>query len=85
MEFATPMVETRADSVLRISGLVDRAVVPSEVSAADLPLGTDLALTAPSEEERDRLHLVEMRYQQHLTQRALQELFEIGALEGLEG
>jgi hypothetical protein len=41
-------------------------------------------LSSPTPREDPLEELIEMRYQQHLAQRALQELFEEGALQGLE-
>jgi hypothetical protein len=58
------------------------AAVQSEASPQDRALPSEVSPRAPPEDSLEEL--IEMRYQQHLAQRALQELFEDGALQTLE-
>ena len=60
----------------------ESAVQQSEASAQDCALPSEFSPRAPPEDPLEEL--IEMRYQQHLAQRALQELFEDGALQTLE-
>lgn len=54
---------------------MDKPLVPPQAAVQDC---------APAPPEDPLEELMEMRYQQHLAQRALQELFESGALQCLE-
>jgi hypothetical protein len=55
---------------------------PSEASAPDCPLLCQLSPQAPPKDSLEEL--IEMRYQQYLAQRELQELLENGILQNLE-
>jgi hypothetical protein len=61
----------------------DEAVMQAEASVQDCSL-TRPAQWFPPEDELEAVGLLEMRYQQHLAQSELQELFENGALQALE-
>jgi hypothetical protein len=54
----------------------------SEASAPDCPLLCQLSPRAPPKDPLEEL--IEMRYQQYLAQRELQELLENGVLQNLE-
>jgi len=56
----------------------------AQASAQEHSLPEVLAPGGRLEEQLDSLLLLEMRYQQHLAQRELQERFEDGALQCLE-
>lgn len=58
------------------------AAVQTELSAQDCALPSELSPRGLPEDPLEEL--IEMRYKQHLSQRALQELFEEGALQTLE-
>ena len=61
---------------------MNEPLVKSGASAQDCSLPSQLSPCAPPEDPLEEL--IEMRYQQHLAQRELQELFENGALQALE-
>jgi hypothetical protein len=61
---------------------VHEPAAQSEVPAQD---GAQLgAITPPARPDDVLEELIEMRYRQHLAQRALQEMFEDGLLQALE-
>jgi hypothetical protein len=81
---AITLMEISSGSAARISPPLDEAVIWSEASAQDRSLPAQLASRVPPEDRLEALFLIEVRYQQHLAQRELQELFEKGALQALE-
>jgi len=78
-----PATATYMDSAQRDRGLVAHALT-QENASSDHSLLSDVSLAAASEDEREQLYLVELRYQQYLAQRGLQELFESGEQRPLE-
>jgi hypothetical protein len=61
---------------------MDKSAVQPEASAQDCALPSQPSPRTPPEDPLEEL--IEMRYQQYLAQRALQELFENGVLQTLE-
>jgi hypothetical protein len=57
----------------------------AEAFVQDRPLVARLAHSFPPEDALEAMALLEMRYRQHLALCQLQELFESGALQALEG
>jgi hypothetical protein len=80
-------VRTAQDSAAQALGAparVEGAASLPVVSSANGLLSTQVVLREPAGGELETDLLIEMRYQQHLAQRALEELFENGA-PGLSG
>ena len=77
-------MEISLRSTSRIPLATDLEQALSQASAQECAPPWELAPRGPVEEQLDSLLLLEMRYQQHLAQRELQDLFEDGALQGLE-
>jgi hypothetical protein len=79
------MMEISLQSAQRLPLPMDVEQMLSEVSAQECSPPSGLGPGEHHQEQLDWLLLIEMRYQQYLAQRALQDLFEEGALQGLEG
>ena len=61
---------------------IDRAVIASVASAKSTRLlNTPLAQAQSTADQLETQPLIEMRYQQHLAQQGLRELFESGELD----
>jgi hypothetical protein len=77
---ADPEPEGLTDMVL------GRLVPHTDEPAGQSEAGVGDCAPAPPEDALEDLveELLEMRYEEHLARRALQELFESGALQGLE-
>jgi len=75
MAFPVPSVENACGPVARIS-------LQCEAST-EARLADHLLSGQPPDDSLLDLSLIEMRYQQHLAQRDLQELFEYGLLQAL--
>jgi len=75
MVFPIPSVEISSGPAARVSPLC-------ETSGEDR-LAHQILSGQPPDESAHDLTLIEMRYQQHLAQRDLQELFEYGLLQAL--
>jgi len=72
-----PLVQTREGPAWRISLHVDGAVIKSAAPENCLP-STRVARGKPADDQLETQLLIEMRYQQHLAEQALQGLFESG-------
>jgi hypothetical protein len=75
MVFAVPSMEISSGSAARVS-------LQWEASTEDW-LSHQLLSRQPPDDSLEAMSLIEMRYQQHLAQRDLQELFENGLLQVL--
>jgi hypothetical protein len=75
-------ISLRSASRIPLATDLERAL--SQASAQEYAPPWELAPGGRLEEQLDSLLLLEMRYQQHLAQRGLQDLFEDGALQCLE-
>jgi hypothetical protein len=73
-----------AAQAARAPASVESAASLPVVSSANRLLSTQVELHEPAGGELETDLLIEMRYQQHLAQRALEELFENGG-PGLSG
>jgi len=72
-----PLVQTREEPAWRISLRIDGAA-KSPASPDNCLLGARVARGKPSDDQLETQLLIEMRYQQHLAEQALQDLFESG-------
>jgi hypothetical protein len=72
-----PLLQTPQEPAWRISLHTD-AAVESAASPDNCLLGPRAAHGKPSDDQLETQLLIEMRYQQHLAERALQDLFESG-------
>ena len=73
-----PLVETREEPAWRISLRIDGAVIESAASPENCLPGARVARGKSADDQLETQLLIEMRYQQHLAERALQELFASG-------
>jgi len=73
-----PLAQTREEPAWRISLRVEGAVIESAASPENCLLGTRVARGKPADDQLETQLLIEMRYQQHLAEQALQDLFESG-------
>ena len=85
MTLAYPAIDRSPEPALRVSRRIDdHASTLSDEAAADLLVPAAPLSSKATEAERELLYLLDMRYEQHLAQQALQELFETGSLETLQ-
>jgi hypothetical protein len=76
-----PLVQTPEGPAWRISlRIVDGAVIKSAASPENCLLTARVAWGESTDDQLETQLLIEMRYQQHLAEQALQELFESGEL-----
>lgn len=74
-----PLVETREGPAWRISLHIDGgAVIKSAASPEKCLLSTRAPRGKPADDQLETQLLIEMRYQQHLAEQALRDLFESG-------
>ena len=73
-----PLVQTREGPAWRISLRIDGAVINSAASPENCLLSTRVARGKSADDQLETQLLIEMRYQQHLAEQALQDLFESG-------
>lgn len=73
-----PLAQTPAGPAWRISLRIDDAVIKSGASPENCPLSARAARGNPTDDQLETQLLLEMRYQQHLAEQALQDLFESG-------
>jgi hypothetical protein len=73
-----PLVQTPEGPAWRISMRIDGAVIKSAASPENCLLKARVARGKPTDDQLETQLLVEMRYQQHLAEQALQDLFESG-------
>jgi hypothetical protein len=71
-----PLVETREGPAWRIS--LHGAVIESAASPENCLLSARVARGKSADDQLETQLLIEMRYQQHLAEQALQDLFESG-------
>jgi hypothetical protein len=72
-----PLAQTPAGPAWRISVRIDDALINSGASPENCLLSGRIARGATDDQLETQL-LIEMRYQQHLAEQALQDLFESG-------
>lgn len=84
MTLPHPPIDRSPEPQLRVSWRTvdDTAELSDELATCSGP--PTPRLRPVSEAEQEQSYLVDLRYQQHLAQQALQELFESGALGILE-
>jgi hypothetical protein len=75
---AVPPAQDSAAQASRAPARVEGAATLAVASSVNCLLSTQIELRQPAGGELETDLLVEMRYQQHLAQRALEELFENG-------
>lgn len=73
-----PLAQTPAGPAWRISVRIDDAVIKSAASPENCLLSGRVAQGKPADDQLETQLLIEMRYQQHLAEQALQDLFESG-------
>jgi hypothetical protein len=73
-----PLVQTPEEPAWRISVRMDGAVIKSAASTDNCLLSGRVARGKPTDDQLETQLLIEMRYQQHLAEQALQDLFESG-------
>ena len=73
-----PLVQTPGEQAWRISLRIDDAVIKSAASPENCLLSDRVARGKPADDQLETQLLIEMRYQQHLAEQALQDLFESG-------
>jgi len=73
-----PWVQTPEEPAWRISLRIDGAVIKSAASPENCLLSARVARGNLTDDQLETQLLIEMRYQQHLAERALQELFASG-------
>jgi hypothetical protein len=73
-----PLAQAPAGPAWRISLRIDDAVIKSAASPENCPLSARVARGKPGDDQVETQLLIEMRYQQHLAEQALQDLFESG-------
>jgi hypothetical protein len=78
-----PLVQTPEAPASRISLHIDGAVIKSAASPENCLLTARVARGESTDDQLETQLLIEMRYQQHLAEQALQELFESGELDFL--
>jgi hypothetical protein len=75
-----PLVQTPEGPAWRISLRIDGAFIKSAASPENCLLTARVAGGESTDDQLEAQLLIEMRYQQHLAEQALQELFESGEL-----
>jgi hypothetical protein len=75
-----PLVQTPEGPASRISLQIKGAVIKSAASPENCLLTARVARGESTDDQLEAQLLIEMRYQQHLAEQALQELFESGEL-----
>jgi hypothetical protein len=75
-----PLVQTPEGPAWRISLRVDGVVTKSAPSPANCLRTARVARGESTDDQLETQLLIEMRYQQHLAEQALQDLFESGEL-----
>jgi hypothetical protein len=73
-----PLVQTPEEQAWNTSVRMDDEVIKSAASPENSPLNARVARGKPTDDQLETQLLVEMRYQQHLAEQALQDLFESG-------
>jgi hypothetical protein len=73
-----PLAQTPEGPAWRISMRIDGAVIKSAASPENCLLKAGVPRGKPTDDQLETQLLVEMRYQQHLAEQALQDLFESG-------
>ena len=73
-----PLVQTPEKPAWRISLRMDGAVIKSAASPDNYLPSARVARGKPTDDQLETQLLIEMRYQQHLAEQALQDLFESG-------
>ena len=73
-----PLAQTPEEQAWRISLRIDGAVIKSAASPDNCLLSARVARGKPTDDQLETQFLIEMRYQQHLAEQALQDLFESG-------
>jgi hypothetical protein len=73
-----PLMQTPEGPAWRISLRTDGAVIKSAAPPENCRLSARVAPSKPTDDQLETQLLIEMRYQQHLAEQALQDLFESG-------